>query len=68
MGVGGEERVPNGGIVLEQVKAIPEPGQSVAIDGLQVKVEKASAREILTLRLTLSAPVTSQLSSASSDS
>lgn len=64
----GEEAVTIGGIVLEQLKAIPEPGQSVAIDGLQVRVEKASAREILTLRLTLSAPATSQLSSASSDS
>jgi CBS domain containing-hemolysin-like protein len=57
----GAEAVTIGGIVLEYLKAIPRPGQSLAIDGLKMTVEKATPREILTLRLTLPA-ATAELS------
>jgi putative hemolysin len=49
----GEDAVTIGGVLLEHLKTIPRVGQSLALDGMKVTVEKASAREILTLRLTL---------------
>lgn len=42
-----------GGLVTEHLEEIPRPGRSVAIDGVTVVVESATAREVLKVRLRL---------------
>lgn len=47
------EAVTMAGLVLEKLGDIPEPGTRVRVGRAEIAVERASAREIHALRLTL---------------
>ena len=42
-----------GGLVTQRLEEIPRPGRSIAIDGVVITVESATAREIVKVRLKL---------------
>ena len=48
-----------GGLITQRLEEIPKPGRSIAVDGVTLIVESASAREVLKVRLKLPEPVPS---------